>query len=151
MINTNPQSEVKCCEKCFYLRDIHNARAIPSCRDEQCPCHHPKESPVSQSVEGWEKRLRDGLSDEIRTLVRMTNLMSPKTDAELIAVALPNLNIFVHGFISSTLSTLVKEMEGIKEETRNFPMKSDGGNWDEWNDGYDKGISAAVEVVKKMV
>ncbi len=39
----------KCCEFC--------KRGVPDsyCKKPDCPCHHPKEPPVSQSVEGWEK------------------------------------------------------------------------------------------------
>lgn len=39
-------------------------------------------------------------------------------------------------------------IEGIKEETRNFPMKKNGENWDDWNDGYDKALSTLASAIK---
>lgn len=42
-----------------------------------------------------------------------------------------------------------KLVEGMKERTRNFPMKSNGGNWDEWNDGYDKALSDIIKALNE--
>ena len=60
-MTTNPQSEVKCNGSCCKKNSCYLT----------CPCHHPKESPVSQSIEGtkccrlsldiWGVKTADGL------------------------------------------------------------------------------------------
>ena len=178
---TNPQSEVKCCEKCVGTVVNHSMERMDEyCENRDCPCH--KESPVSQSVclhrgtanyeqgfgwrcndcgewsgnhggspggsgklpvsqsvEGWEKEF-----DE-----RFTEI---GTDP-----AFPTRKIFklyvltddVKTFFSTTLTTLVKEMEGKKKEGTHNQHDCDSLFCIKDRE-FDAGISAAVEVVKKM-
>ena len=120
-MTTNPQSEVKCCELC--LGDIHLLH--------HCSCH--KESPVSQSVEGWREKA--------------ATLCAHHDCGEMCD------NI---GLIEDTLSTLVKEMEARKRESD--WNKIETGDYDaaskmrvaDKNILFNAGISAAIEVVKKM-
>lgn len=81
----------------------------------------------------WKEELKEGLKDQIRTLVRMVNLMPPKNEAELIGTALPNLHIFTHNFIESLLTQqearLKREFEkkgyqeGYSDREKRIPAK----------------------------
>mgnify|MGYP001596330719 CR=1 FL=1 len=124
---TTPQSEVKCCDRC---------KDYDPCYKISCPCHHPKESPVSQSVEGWEKRVKVLLGTNEREF-----LFLPSDDGFGVR---PMTKKDLRDILSSTLSTLVKEMEG--KIISNYRPTS----LNEKEIGFNAGISAAVEVVKKM-
>lgn len=63
-----------------------------------------------------------------------------------------NISDFSAGFTfgRSVEREMVRELvEGMKERTRHFPMKSNGGNWDEWNDGYDKALSDIITALNE--
>ena len=125
---TNPQSEVKCCEcESPKLCDSPCGRPFPHCDSCLLPIH-PKESPVSQSVEGWHK-FEENLVSVIYSNGVDEMISVPKT------------------LISYLLSTLVKEMEGLKKEI----IIGDDSETESLKNGFNAGISAAVEVVKKMV
>ena len=126
----NPQSEVKklyVCEKFGCLHDSNGHQVT-----------HPKESPVSQTVEGWERELMKVAFYEG-------------------SITAKNVRKYFVPFFSTTLSTLVKEMEKnrrliekgtdelgrVKEPTVLMGISQDIG--------FNAGISAAIEVVKKMV
>ena len=91
---------------------------------------------MSQSVEGWEREFdeRFSLPPDFMEATAGNNYV-------------PNRKYFItfpqeiKSFIRSTLSTLVKKMEGLKR-TDETQMSEDKI--------FDEGISAAVEVVKKM-
>ena len=59
-------------------------------------------------IESWREELKEGLKDEIRTMVRMVNQLNPKSEAELIAVLLPNLHLFCFNFIASQIAEAEK-------------------------------------------
>ena len=151
-MNTNPQSEVKCCEKC-------RETEIYLCSGK-CECHYPKESPVSQSVEGWEKEStaipNDSWEEGFCANMIAFEEMTPENEK---ALARPRMILnLVRNLQSTTLSTLVKKMEWEKQLFREEYECSGCGeceaclitNDDEVRD-FNAGISAAVEVVKKMV
>ena len=215
-----------CCEKCKW--SVRNDKpAFNDCVDRDCLCHlpinpfgtepHPKESPVSQSVEERESELkklyeetnikalveemekdaeeygqyhdddcplnREGGSDfgdvcecekirALKTLARewmgkvnrmwVVNVQnhrkycSPRGNKEL-----TKIKDKINGSElsrSTTLSTLVKEMEGLKnvDPRENRHKTHPGISWDKCEAcvedyNFNAGISAAVEVVKKMV
>ncbi len=145
-MTTNPPSEVKCCDG--------------ECNHDDCcgkipeNCTH-KESPVSQSVvekkectamtnhENWCDCGRpECWEEQLRLRVRFDR----NQDREV-------CYLFIHRLLSTTLSTLVNEMEGKKKESWEEPMK-DIGEIESVElrliEGFNAGISAAVEVVKKM-
>ena len=158
---TNPPSEVKCCEKCRE-DEQHECRFVRGYSTPHCPCHHPqsevkccdckhkgfrdpiydpicecschKESPVSQSVEGW-----DRLNEQIMRL--RTGATTYEKDE-----AVAGIRNVVRTLRTSTLSTLVEKMEGLKTNNHG----EDESDYDRQY-GFNEGISAAVEVVKKMV
>lgn len=47
------------------------------------------------------------------------------------------------------LRSEIEKLEGVQNETRNFPMKKDGTNWDEWNDGYDRALTSIITRYKE--
>jgi hypothetical protein len=140
---TNPPSEVKCCE-CKKPRECADCKkGICSSTNDYMKCGlpiHPKESPVSQSVE-WEKQVRVLLGTNEREF-----LFLPSDDGFGVR---PMTKKDLRDIVSTTLSTLVKEMEGLMKD-----ISHDGLDAREECDeciGFNAGISAAVEVVKKMV
>ena len=122
LMTTSPQSEVKCCEKCC---DIIDGGKTAACA--YCPCH--KESPVSQSVEGYVERLAMAITHSEQGEYT-------KNEA------------FVREIIRTLLSTLVKEMEGLCGEDKigdnGVPYRSVK------SDEFCAGISAAIEVVNRL-
>ena len=185
-ITTIPQSEVKCCEKCKNLNWDWDNPPEERCRYllKGC-CHqvkkaselfegensslrktfdevtHPKESPVSQSVEGkncpecafrygeivpehlWKHG--DTQNDHIRAQIEenqrsMNNgIVYQQTATE---ATMDEKNEIAKQQMSRLLSTLVKEMEILKEKTARPPQ--------DYERGYLRGISAAVEVVNRL-
>lgn len=102
-------------------------------------CTH-KESPVSQSVE----------EDSLDQIVRDCTSVEPRAKSEI--------RRRIQALTSTTLSTLVKEMEGLKKkspEVGDYGFGAEGTQayWemDRQITGFNAGISAAVEVIKKML
>ena len=187
-MTTNPQSEVKCCDKQLCVH-YGNPLLVDGSKCD-CSCH--KESPVSQSVEGWEIQYSE-IAD------RMFREFTDEVWRQKVAPYLREIK----SLQSTTLSTLVKEMEGekipifksvkcvksfdigcttgsvfSKEKTGRWkggvfslseesvqenlkmglmvPLGTDGKEIEHHDSEYDipsfnAGISAAIEVVKKMV
>ena len=155
----------QCCPKCFN-RDMSvrnkEVYAHETCFNADCPCH--KESPVSQSVEGgvikqavdrflgwklpadfspdagisFKREFNEHTEYPMKHEPIGTNLFTATQATEM-----------VRYMLGDTLSTLVKEMEG-----KDSPIKlmQDGVSYDfSYGEGFRAGISAAQEVVKKMV
>ena len=164
-----------CCEKCKGQRVIADTdgNTIPACHF--CSCH--KESPVSQSVEGLKEFVEKGADIEHDRWARWQKYMFSKGSVDAEGVFHLPKEFVDRWFrqidtkysdlseeekesdrketrnylplLSSTLSTLVKEMEGLKKVPPN-PNFGTSGAYNEAN-GFNAGISAAVEVIKKMV
>ncbi len=98
---------------------------------------NPKESPVSQSVEEWEK--------EFDSLCVLVDDQKNYRDT---------LKFFIRDLKRDTLTTLVKKMEGLKHKHKcDENCVEDEAMCNEMDDlmeSRNQGISAAVEVVKKM-
>ena len=153
---TNPQSEVK---KCSCKNPFEIPEGIFGFIGEgKCSrCGLPilptvKESPVSQSVEGWLERGYRIAPTKIEDL-DMDYEENAKAELErrwTITILKEEADLF----ISTTLSTLVKEMEGLSMDGINIydtcvEHNFVGAECKEC-EGFNAGISAAIEVVKKM-
>ena len=131
----------------------------------QSPFHHPSEDPalveidrthnnetgeelepVSQSVEGWEKEMRASWGQEYH---RPEGFVVRPEEANMNADRIADWWI---GKLSTTLSTLVKEMEKEMKSTENCACEGvDGGSCiGECDVSFNQGISAAVEVVNRL-
>lgn len=53
--------------------------------------------------------LKDILETELHEMLRITSLMQPNSDAEFIAIALPNLHITLHNYIHQELQQARKQ------------------------------------------
>ena len=175
-MNHNPHSEVKCCE-CEHPMPvtIDSKRVCDWCR---LPISHHKESPVSQStlkeaLESVDKQVGGALralgSQSVEVEVKLaeegtplaifqkerTDAISEMFDGKYADGIYPTSKFFarldncVSSLLSTTLSTLVKEMEGLCGEDKigdnGVPYRSVK------SDEFCAGISAAVEVVKKTI
>ena len=135
-MTTNPQSEVKCCE--------FNKRCCDGKK------HLPKESPVSQTVEGWEEV---GIGEP--ALNHLADIIIDDTSdrANRIRKIKNAINKIILKARGETLSTLIKEMEKEMKSTENCACEGvDGGSCiGECDVSFNAGISAAQKIVKKMV
>ena len=137
--------EVKCCEKCREDDSTECRFAVGIAKNERevCPCH--QDSPVSQSVEGWKESLKDLLEKQGLT---------PRDGVD---EASHQIYDEQSNFFLTTLSTLVKKMEGkyhiFGSQGSSGDIKQDEKNRENMVrlNGFNAGISAAQEVVKKMV
>ena len=149
---TNPPSEVKCCYACEGAADGYaKYEEDYGCQKKSCPCH--TESPVSQCVEkkectamaNHENRCDCGRPECWEEQLRIRVNFDKNQDREV-------AYLFIHRIISTTLSTLVKEME---EKMKEIPRTKEDWELEDFEEkaralGFNAGISAAVEVVKKM-
>ena len=118
--------------------------------------YDPKESPVSQSVEGWEEfptphmELKSKYKDVLGNFERWNQ--ETMHTIQYSTSFLRWFDSFIRNLQSSTLTTLVKEMEGLKVSPP-YPNASNGYSREvsDTEKEFNAGISAAVEVVKKMV
>ena len=117
-MTTNPQSEVKCCERCNRF----------GCAGDQCscPCHHPKESPVSQTEP---KCLceADGFQGAISTVHCPVHNDSVSQSVEGREAELKKL------YEETNIKALVEEMEKDAEEYGQYhdddcPLNREGGS-----------------------
>ncbi len=119
----------------------------------------------SQSVEGWEKEFDEKFDKMTPSWEGSDESVAPLLNREQ-----ADIKLFVKSFISTTLSTLVKEMEKEKKISKHdiydgypdmgrfscrkcglaFPNATPPDDCELLPD-FNAGISAAVEVVKKMV
>ena len=60
------------------------------------------------------KDLKESLTSELETMYRMIGLMQPKSEAEFIAVALPNLQLALFEWLKSKQEEIEGEMGRIK-------------------------------------
>ena len=115
----------------------------------ECPIHK------SQSVEGWEEK---NYKEEREIMCKMHILDKNCECCKNTLNALRLKDELLASVRSTTLSTLVKEMEGLKnvDPRENRHKTHPGISWDKCEAcvedyNFNAGISAAVEVVKKMV
>lgn len=110
---------------------------------------------VSPPVEGWEKY---GKEIPLRSCQVIVGEIQAVGEGRSGVDAWRNISCEIESLLSSTLTTLVKEMEGLrklkttKREFTNWKGKTEVIDYFE-NDGdpyFNAGISAAIEVVKKM-
>ena len=155
----NPQSEDK-----FIVTQVGDEKPTVTMYD-------PKESPVSQSVEIEERAdgvYANGIKISPSWEKEFDNLFVKRTQSSTIGSSRDEmiaeydiLNVRkpdkIKSFISTTLSTLVKKMEGLKNQGECYLHSFNGTIADcqrcqecQQNFGFNAGISAAVEVVKKM-
>lgn len=66
----------------------------------------------------WEEELKDEVEEQIHVLLRMASLMQPKSDAEFVAVVMPNLYIAMNKFVASHEATIRQEIGEQLEEIR---------------------------------
>ncbi len=66
------------------------------------------------------KELREKLKEQIIIMADVIKAMEPQNYQELIAVALPNLDIFVHELLSQAIQ---QERETLREKIKNIPNR----------------------------
>jgi len=128
-------SELKCCE-CEKPVSSASGLFCLVCEESLRP------SPVSQSVEEWDIGGDIGIQVAIMLDKTLPNKYSSSFLETIEQKVADIVNPKISRFIQPTLSTLVKEMEGNKLKTGKYVPPFD--------DGFNAGISAAIEVVKKM-
>mgnify|MGYP001597742060 CR=1 FL=1 len=131
---------------------------------ENVPASRYKESPVSQSVDGLPSG--EGVSKSrklAQTLLGGIQYGDGRDNPEWRLKVMNGAEAYIDDFLKDTLSTLIKEMENKEkdigyEEGQTKPDIVDESLADVYDTkaeaffaGRDKGISAAIEVVKKMV
>ena len=62
------------------------------------------------------KDLKETLISELETMYRMIGLMQPKSEAEFIAVALPNLHLALFEWLKSKQEEIEEELNKMKKE-----------------------------------
>lgn len=159
------------CEKCERTSEIVDMKDCPFCPQSEVKPHvgmlrqwlnekpadrlvtnedilywlkvaEPKESPVIQSVEGWEKEWNYAESEQC---VR-ANIDRPSSAGTPIANIMAHFGTKIRSLRTSTLSALVKKMEGKIRNGANMNRSIE--NRDVYF--FNQGISAAVEVVNRM-
>ena len=167
-MTTNPQSKVKCCEKCC---DIIDGGKTAACA--YCLCH--KESPVSQTV--LEELKQEAMMEEAIVSAELAGAVSQSVEGwekayrkEFVWANDEEFHTFskrdwikvmqmTESFISTTLSTLVKKMEKEKKPIplvqsrmmkKKIPREVVNKKVNPMYH-FNAGISAAQEVVKKMI
>ena len=153
-MTTNHPSEVKCCEKCRHL-GLPEAFGNPH---SNCPCH--KESPVSQTVDGLPSG--EGVSKSrklAQTLLGGIQYGDGRDNPEWRLKVMNGAEAYIDDFLKDTLSTLVKEMEGMKKQRTSDRQLIHQDHTVEYikyyesdsDPAFNQGISAAQKIVKKMV
>lgn len=121
------------CEKPSPVRSSQEGLYLDFCGVCRLPLQ-PEPSTVSQSVEGWEIQYSE-IAD------RMFREFTDEVWRQKVAPYLREIK----SLQSTTLSTLVKEMEGLKTNNHG----EDESDYDR-QDGFNAGISAAIEVVNRL-
>ena len=147
-MTTNPQSEVKCNGSCCKKNSCYLT----------CSCHHPKESPVSQSVESLPSG--EGVSKSrklAQTLLGGIQYGDERDNPEWRLKVMDGAEAYIDDFLKDSLSTLVKEMEGLISQLCECQFPDEQMNRCrnckkiiEDKRTANAGISAAVEVVNRL-
>lgn len=113
-----------CCSKCYFAQVN---QGIVGCLDPKCPCHTDTRSgpkpKIYESLAGYElvttkNGWEAGIKDEIRTIVRLVSVMEPKSEAELMGVAVPNLSLFVHKVAEEARAEMLAEAKASLDADR---------------------------------